>query len=307
MCNISGMIDFSVIVPCWRGAVKYLPTLFDSIPQKDGIEIIVVDNSENELKRDEIASERVITLLHSDPTRHAGGSRNDGMNLAKGKWLIFADADDYFTPNAFEVFYSHLNSDAEIVYTKPEGRYEDTGEISERGDYYANLVHGYCVGKISEEEIRLGFGPPWCKMIRRDLVIREGLKFDEIKACNDLFFSITSGYYAKSIEADDRITYIVTVNHGSLTQRRDYDVIKARLIGKIHCNQFLKSHGLKNRQRSIMSYIAESRHFGIKSFIFMVGILLRERQNPFIGWQRWKNTAADKRIKEKKDERFLVR
>ena len=83
--------DFSVIVPCWRGAVHFLPKLLDSIPQKEGIEIIVVDNSVEPLQREEIGSDREIILLHSAPERHAGGSRNDGMDMAKGKWLIFAD------------------------------------------------------------------------------------------------------------------------------------------------------------------------------------------------------------------------
>lgn len=300
-------IDFSVIIPCWRGAVKYLPKLIDSIPQRGGIEIIVVDNSRTELNREEIETKRIFTLLHSTSERHAGGSRNDGIDVAKGKWLIFADADDYFTKDAFDIFYSHLNSNAEIVYTKPEGRYEDTGEKSERGDYYANLVHGFCNGEVCEEDLRLRFGTPWCKMVLREFVMREGLRFDEIRACNDLYFSLASGYYARSIEADDRTTYIVTVNHGSLTQHRDYEVIMSRLIGKIHCNKFLKSHGYKNQQRSVMSYISEARHYGIKAFFSMIWIVMKERQNPFVGWRRWKNTAVDKRNKEKRDERYLIR
>ena len=87
--------DFSVIVPTWRGAIKYLPRLFDSIPEKEEIEIIVVDNSKDPVSKTEIQSEREITLLHSAPERHAGGSRNDGMAVAKGKWLLFADSDDF--------------------------------------------------------------------------------------------------------------------------------------------------------------------------------------------------------------------
>ena len=86
--------DFSIIVPVWRGAIKFLPKLFDSIPERDGIEIIVVDNSKEPVSREEIKSDRNIIFLHSAPERHAGGSRNDGMDVAKGKWLLFADADD---------------------------------------------------------------------------------------------------------------------------------------------------------------------------------------------------------------------
>ena len=96
--------DFSIIVPVWRGAAHFLPTLFDSIPNKDGIEIIVVDNSKDPLLREEIKSNRDIILLHSAPERHAGGSRNDGIAIAKGKWLLFADADDYYTPDAFDIY-----------------------------------------------------------------------------------------------------------------------------------------------------------------------------------------------------------
>ena len=57
--------DFSVIVPTWRGAIKYLPRLFDSIPDKNGIEIIVVDNSKEPVCREEIESNREITLLYN--------------------------------------------------------------------------------------------------------------------------------------------------------------------------------------------------------------------------------------------------
>lgn len=299
--------EFSVIIPCWRGAAKFLPKLFDSIPEEEGIEIIVVDNSKEPLKREEVASERAIILLHSAPSRHAGGSRNDGMAAAKGKWLLFADADDYFTPGAFEIFYSHIDSDAEIIFTKPDGIYEDTGERSCRADNYISLVHGYCEGKVSEEDLRLGFGTPWCKMVSHELVIRENLRYDEIRACNDIYFSLTSGYYARSIEADDRTSYMVTVNKGSLTQHRDFEVSKARLIGKIHCNQFLKEHGMGYRQRSVMVFLAEARHYGIKALCEMLGIIIKERQNPFVGWRRWCNTSKKKKELEAKDARYLVR
>lgn len=266
-----------------------------------------MDNSKEPLQREEIESDREFTLLHSAPERHAGGSRNDGINAAKGKWLLFADADDYFTDDAFEIFYKYIDSEAEIIYTKPDGRYDDTDEKSGRADTYAELVHGYRTGINSEEDLRLGFGTPWCKMVSHALVDRENLRFDEIRACNDIYFSLSSGYFAKTIIADDNITYIVTVNRGSLTQRRDYEVIRARLYGKLHCNQFLKEHGLAHRQRSVMYFLSESRHFGIRSFFDMLGMIIKARQNPFVGWKRWMMTAGNIKKLEQKNEQYLVR
>ena len=299
--------DFSVIVPCWRGAVQYLPKLFDSIPEKEEIEIIVVDNSKEALRREEIASDREITLLHSAPERHAGGSRNDGMAVAKGKWLLFADADDYYTPDAFDIYYEHLDTNAEIVYTGMGGVYIDTGEHSDRGDGYALMCHEYCKGVRSELSMRIGFSSPCCKMVSHDLVDREGLLYDEIRAGNDIYFSLTSGYLAKKIEVVDAVTYIATVNRGSLTQRRDYEVIKARLYSKLHCNEFLKKHGLSEYQHSVMFALAESRHYGIRKTWEFVKMIAKFHQNPFVGWRRWLGTARKNAEKDKEGGKYIVR
>ncbi len=300
------MIDFSVIVPCWRGAIEFLPKLFDSIPQRDEIEIIVVDNSKEPVQRDEIKSDREIVLLHSAPERHAGGSRNDGMAAAKGKWLLFADSDDFYTPEAFDIYYEHLNTDAEIVYTGMGGVYADTGEPSDRGDRYIEMVHNYCTGVIDKQQLIIGFSSPCCKMVSHDLVDREELKYDEIRAGNDIYFSLTSGFYAKEIEVIDAITYIATVNRGSLTKRRDYEVIKARLYSKLHCNKFLREHGLSKYQHSVMFALAESRHYGIDKMLEFIKMIVKFRQNPFVGWKRWIETSKKKREENKKDSKYLV-
>lgn len=299
--------DFSVIVPVWRGAAHFLPILFDSIPLKEGIEIIVVDNSKEPLKRKEINSNRKITLLHSAPERHAGGSRNDGMIVAKGKWLLFADADDFYTPDAFEIYYEYLNTDAEIVYTGMGGVYADTGDPSDRGDFYKKKVHDYCTGKANEMSLRIGFASPCCKMVSHALVDRECLRYDEIRAGNDNYFSLTSGYYAKKIEAVDAITYIATVNRGSLTKRRDYEVIKARLYSKLHCNLFLKEHGLSEYQHSVMFALAESRHYGIGKTLEFIKMIAKFHQNPFVGWRRWFNTFKRIKKSDREQAQYIVK
>ena len=299
--------DFSVIIPCWRGAIKFLPKLFSSIPDNERIEIIVVDNSKEPVMRQEIESCRDIVLIHSAHERHAGGSRNDGMKVAKGKWLIFADADDYFTPTAFDVFYSKVDSDAELIYTKPDGIYEDSGEWSDRGEYFAQQVHRYCVGEIEENSLRLGFSSPWCKMVKHELVDRENLRYDEIRAGNDQYFSLTSGYFAKTIEAVDEITYIVTVNYGSLTQHRDYEVIKARLFSLLHCNQFLRGHGLSRYQHSIMAILYEGRRFGVLKMWEFVIMLFKFRQNPFIGWRRWASSLRRTKNEDVINKKYIVK
>lgn len=298
--------DISVIIP-QRNSIETLPRLFASIPEDERIEIIVVDNTPMPITKEQIGINRDYKLAWSAPERHAGGARNVGIENANGEWLLFADADDYYSEGAFDVFLSRIHSDAEIVYTGMEGIYLDTGETSDRGDCYTNLVKGYLNGTCTESDLRFGFASPCCKMVRRSLIDRHSLRFDEIRAGNDIYFSLTSGYYAQKVEAVDFVSYIATVSKGSLTKRRDYEVIKSRLYSKLHCNQFLKQHGYSERQHSVMFAIAESRHFGMKSFFEFVGMIRKFGQNPFIGYRNWSSTFRRKINNDKKDARYLVR
>lgn len=298
--------DFSIIIPVWRGAAMFLPKLLNTIPQKEGIEVIVVDNSKEPLRRDEIDSKIDFIFLHSAPERHAGGSRNDGIAAAKGKWLIFADADDYFSDNAFDVFYKYIDTDAEIVYTCPQGIFEDTNEYSDRGEHYYDLVCNYIDGKVSEDDLRYGFGPPYAKIVSHELVDREKLRYDEIRASNDIYFSVTSGYYARKIKADKSITYFVTVNRGSLTRRRDFESLNARLFGIAHRNLFFRQHGLKNRQTSVMAIFYKARKLSFKQKLGLINTLIKLKQNPFIGWRNWSNSFSKAKEREVREKKYIV-
>ncbi len=284
----------------------FLPQLLDSIPCREGIEIIVVDNSKEPLKREEIVSDRDFLLLHSAPERHAGGSRNDGIDIARGKWLLFADADDYYTSDAFDIFYEYLNVDAEIVYTGMGGIYANTGEPSNRGDRYAKAVHDYLSGSLSEMNLRLHFSSPCCKMVSHDLVDRLHLRFDEVVASNDMYFSMLTGYYAKKIAAVDKVTYIATVNRGSLTRRHDYSVCLSRLIVTLRYNQFLRKNGLSDYQSSIMLHYKNVCSHGLKGVCRGTQLLINYRQNPFIGYTRWLSSFRNIRKYQAKERQYIT-
>lgn len=302
---MSETVLYSIIIP-HRNSIHFLPKLFSSIPERDEIEIILIDNSPKRITKEQIGIDRVFNLLYSDPSRGAGGARNVGIENAHGKWLIFADADDYFTDNAFSIFDSKKSSDADIVYTCMSGVYIDTGEKSKRGDGYTNLVKGYIQGFRSETELRLKFASPCCKMIRRSFVNNYKLKYDEVPAGNDMYFSLLSGYYAKKIEALDEVTYIATVSTGSLTKQRNLTIIESRYKVFLRYNKFVRDHSLSNYQYSVMYFLKQSYCLGISHFFRFIGLLIKYKQNPFINCYSWLATMKKIRVSEKKEAKYII-
>lgn len=297
--------NYSIIIP-QRNSISTLPRLFKSVPNRKDLEIILVDNSPVPISKDEIGINRDYQLCWSSPTRYAGGARNEGINHSQGEWLIFSDADDYFAPGAFDVFDQYKGSDADIIYFCADGIYPETGQRSDHADLYTSLVRGYLNAPSNEMSLRLSFHVPWAKMVRRSFVVNNNIRFDEVVANNDDFFSLQSGYFAKKIEAVDQVVYLYTVSHGSLMRRRSLEVMRTRYEVILRCNQFKKQHGLSKYQSSIMYFLVESRHYGLKAMWNFFTMLFTYRQNPLIGISNWSKTAKRIRVKEKEDAKFIV-
>ena len=303
------VLKYSIIIP-QRNSIHTLSRLFDSIPVREDIEIIVVDNSSVPVTKEDIGIDRDYQLLWSAPERYAGGARNVGIENAHGKWLLFADADDFFAEGAFDVFDSNSDSTTDIIYTGIRGIYLDSGEESDRGEMYVKLIRNYIDDKSNEKnenELRYRFYPPYCKLIKRELVERHQLRFDEILAGNDVCFSAKCGYYAKTVEAFDCVTYVVTVSRGSLTRRRDYGAMKSRLYSVINYNRFFKEKGLPNQQKSVMYVMYESRYLGVGVLWEFFKILIKCRQNIFIGYRNWLKTYRRIKSQDQRDEKYIVR
>ena len=280
------MIKYSIIIP-HRNSLDTLPKLLDSIPRSSEIEIIIVDNSPHPILKENIITDRNFVLLWSDPKRFAGGARNVGISAAKGKWLIFADADDYFAENAFITFDEYNETNVDVVYFCMTGIYLDTGKFSNRGDKYTNLVRDFLNNNISELDLRLNFHSPCSKMVLRSFVNEHLLTFDEVRASNDVFFSTKVGFFARKIHAVDVPVYVATVSTGSLTRSISHEVSSSRFMVTLNRNKFLRQKKLSIYQGSVMIYFYQNRRMGLKYLFKMFVELIKFRQNPFVGASKW--------------------
>lgn len=212
--------QFSVIIP-HKDIPNLLMRCIKSIPVTEDIQVIVVDDNsfdaDKYLDRYPELSRPYLEFIRTTRGGGAGYARNIGLDHAKGKWILFADADDLFSKDMYGIIMSQVDSDADVIYYKVRNvMSDDIGKAVTRVDYLNGFVDAFT--KTGEEKyLRYQYGQPWCKMIKKELVDYHHLRFDEIQFGNDTFFSVFAGHYAKKIDAVDTVLYIYTYRPESLS------------------------------------------------------------------------------------------
>lgn len=281
--SMESKYDFTVIIP-QKNSLDTLPRTLESIPVSDRIEIIIADNSETPITKEDIGVNRDYQLVWAAPARYAGGARNEALKVAHGKWLLFADADDYFTDDAFDEFYKHIDTDADIVFFLIDC-YDPKKDIhTDRLKMHTDVLRQYLYGDHDEWPLRTRYPSPCAKMIRKQLVDEHNILFDEVLVNNDNYFSGVSSFYAKKINAVDKEVYVYITNTSSVSYISSYNVIKQRVDVIIKLNKFLKKQGKGKYQSGILS-LMKSQRYGNRVRLILHAMC--KGQNPFVGAGRW--------------------
>ena len=109
-------VTYTFIIP-HNNSKKLLSRCLASIPHRKDIEIIVVDdNSREEEKPKQEREDEQILYIDAANSKGAGRARNEGMKIAKGRWLVFADCDDFFNKGFMDVLDQYKDSNKDVVY-----------------------------------------------------------------------------------------------------------------------------------------------------------------------------------------------
>lgn len=210
-------ITYSFIIP-HHNTPDLLKRLVDTIPQREDIEIIVVDDNSDDDKKANITRSDVRTIyIDKEHSRGAGRARNIGMDAAIGKWLLFADADDFYNQSFIDVLDQYKNDDIEMLFFNINSVDSDTMRPNTRSRIHNKLVEQYD-GSIEASNNILFFGyAPWRRMLLSKFVKEHGFRFEEVVSGNDRFFSIQVSLFVKRWKVDKRVVYTLTHFDGSLT------------------------------------------------------------------------------------------
>ncbi len=202
-------IKVSVIIPIYN-AYDYLRPAMDSVIYQTlrDIEIICVDDGSTDQSL-EIIKEyqknderiRIVTETNAGP----GIARNNGIGRARGEYIAFLDADDFFEPTYLEALYERAKRDSLDIAISRYDIYNSRRAVFSKADE-GDHIHIFADGVVSSKNEHPDYilastaASAWNKIFKRSFVVEKQLSFlTDVKIYEDLYFTVTALSLAERI------------------------------------------------------------------------------------------------------------
>lgn len=221
----------SVIVPVYN-AQKYLEQCLQSLADQTmaDFEVICVDDgstdSSVEMIRGFMQRDARFTLVQQK-NQYAGIARNNGIAHAKGEYLLFLDADDFFHPELMARTYAQAKkTDADVVlfgaktYDMERDAMINTPYLMRQKLLPAKEVFSH--RDVPDYFLQITNSCPWLQLYRKQYILDEGIRFQGLPNTNDAYFVIVALCCAKRVTAVKEDFVYYRVNTGASTQDKKY-------------------------------------------------------------------------------------
>lgn len=209
----------SVIVPIYN-AEKYLRKCIDSLVAQTyrDVEIILINDGSidrsSDICRDYNKKFSNIVYIEQE-NKGEGGARNSGLKICKGDYVIFCDSDDELPPDSIEELMNNVCG-VEMVVGGIEKK--DTDSLIQ---YKPSPKHVLGRFDVLESACKDSYfiNPICCKLFRRDIIIKNNIKFNDFKYGADTYFNYKYLRHVNSIKFISSIVYRVNVVDNSMSTR----------------------------------------------------------------------------------------
>ena len=174
---------YSISIPHYNSPVL-LRRMLKSIPEREDIQLIVVDDgsSEENVNALKKLQHKNLELVFLEENRGGGYARNIGLQHAKGKWFISVDADDYFSDDAFDVFDKYKDEQIDCLYFCVQCVDTETGEVTR--ELVANKnVSKYLKdsSKKAEQLLRFHNLESWNKLVSMKFIKKNNISYENCR------------------------------------------------------------------------------------------------------------------------------
>lgn len=219
----------SVIIPVYNKE-KFLERCLLSVENQtlgmENIELLLIDDVSTDTSKEILErfvaedGRKNITLVSLEENTGAPSiPRNIGIDLAKGKYTMFVDADDYLATNGCKSLVDLLEESGDPYAIGKTLRIEDKKDtlIGEYNNYEKQMNV-----KVSEAPKVFQHLGPTARIVKTDLIRDNGIYFPHLKYSEDKLFFLRVLISAKVISKSPELVYYVNrtdENQGSLVGR----------------------------------------------------------------------------------------
>lgn len=217
-------VFFSIITPNYNSGEKILRAIESLKSNSISYEHIIIndcstDNSFSSVKRLKDTNSQLV--LFDNPSNVGPGvSRNRGLDVAKGKYIIFLDADDYLLDNALDTLFSAIKAkqkvDVLIFKYHMITNANDSLNLLNDSDNISLIkkpIREYLLDKI--------ISSPWCKCIEASLA--KTFRFPDLRVSQDAPYNLDIFINAKTVLKLDSILYIFDKTEADSITRKVFD------------------------------------------------------------------------------------
>ena len=215
-------MNLSIIIPHYNCS-NFLNKLLSSIPQKKDVQIIIVDDK-SELFHlnviEELKKKYNFDFFKNDRNKGAGTCRNIGLEKAIGKWILFADSDDFFIDNFYQKVSRYFDSSDDVIFFTPTSENMKTGKIADRHLSFKKKIFAYLKDNNQKNEffLRYTYIVPWSRMIKKELITNHKLNFDEVSISEDVMFSTKVSHFMKKFKVTKDEIYCIVKRSTSFSK-----------------------------------------------------------------------------------------
>lgn len=271
-------VKISVVMPIYN-AVDYIRPAIDSVLNQTltDIELICVDDGSTDntlsvLKEYQQSDERVriITENNAGPST----ARNKGLARARGKYVIFLDADDFYDYELLEKLYGLAEEntlDIAIckfdIYNNRKSKFED----NIRSDHGEIFNESEIVSKNDYPDVILSCttGYVWNKLFRKEFLHEKELTFDpDLRVFEDTHFVVNALSLAERIgKCHERLIHhrVYSEQPRNKLFRKYYRQVPV-VYAKI--KEFLRAHGMYTPLSQSFLNLSASRCYKIYNVLW---------------------------------------
>jgi glycosyltransferase involved in cell wall biosynthesis len=252
----------SVIIPIYN-AERHISECIDSVLKQTykKLEILLINDGSID-KSFEIC-EKFATIdnrikLINQSNKGVSETRNKGLEICSGDYVSFVDSDDYLSLNAYELGVRNiLNFNSPDLLIFGFTKISPDGKVLSKVIPKFNNIENVQKQKVSlAESLQIGTGlTVWDKLIKTDLIIKNKIKFINLKNGEDINFVFNLFSHTNFLVFIEEAIYTYRLSMGGPIKRLDENLVYSHILNFKVIHHFFLGNQEDNFVRKYVKFI----------------------------------------------------